>query len=273
VRDPAELWKLRVHSLDRSRKAARRGETEGLHDLRVALRRIGVTARALGARPAARTSKKLAQSLSADRQLQVDRQLLSRLAKLGYLSPDTSTALAGRWEKLSERSNRRITRVTSGRKLRGLKKDLERLSRRNPPKNAVERLESARRKAEVVLTQPLEGKDDEALHRYRLAVKKARYIAEDLFVLGLRRFAQQVEREKRLQEALGRWNDLRLFRRRLAESRDDAEMRGAVSLAAELERLLAVLEPTIATVRRTAVEASRESAEVVPLKRTRRANG
>jgi hypothetical protein len=73
-----------------------------------------------------------------------------------------------------------------------------------------------------------------------------------------------VEREKALQEALGRWNDLRMFRRRLAVSRNEAEERGAITLAAELDHLLAALEPAIASTRRDAVDASRMP-EPVPL--------
>jgi hypothetical protein len=50
-----------------------------------------------------------------------------------------------------------------------------------------------------------------------------------------------------------------MFCRRLAESRDEAEERGAVSLAAELEHLLASLEATVASVRKSAVDASRST--------------
>jgi CHAD domain-containing protein len=266
VRDSGDLWRLRVQALERARKSARRGDPEGLHDLRVALRRVGATAGALEARSVSRNAKTLVRSLSDARQLQVDRELLARIAKLGYLSPDATTALAARWEKLAERGNRRIARAAEGRSLRGLRKDLEKLSRRGR-EDAVERLEKARRKAETTLAEPLEGKDDEALHRHRIAVKKARYLAEDLSVLGVRRFASHIEREKALQESLGRWNDLRLFSRRLAESRDEAEERGSVTLAAELEHLLTALETTIAEVRRSAIEISRAASKVVPLRR------
>jgi CHAD domain-containing protein len=267
VREPGDLWQLRVQALDRARKAAKRGEPEGLHDLRVALRRAAATAGALGARSVSRDAKSLVRSLSADRQIQVDRELLARIGKLGYLSPDATTALAARWEKLAERGSRRIARAAEGRALRGLRKDLARLSRRRLGDHDVEKLERARGKAEATLAEPLEGKDDGALHRHRIAVKKARYLAEDLGALGVRRFASQIEREKTLQEALGRWNDLRLFARRLADSRDEAEERGAVTLAAELEHLLAALETTIAEVRRSAIEISRTAAKVVPLRR------
>jgi CHAD domain-containing protein len=269
VRDPGDLWKLRVRSVDRARKAARRGDPEGLHDLRVALRRVSATARALGAKTVSREARALVQSLSDDRQIQVDRQLLARVGQLGYLSPDAATALAARWEKLSERGARRIARAADGKTVRTLLKTMDRLARRKSG-DLVERLERARGQAEATLAQTLEGKDDAELHRYRIAVKKARYLAEDLASLGVRRFTSSIEREKALQEALGRWNDLRMFCRRLAESRDEAEVRGAITLAAELERLLALLEPTIASIRRTAVEASK-TPEAVPIGRRRAA--
>ncbi len=265
MRNPGELWKLRARSVERARKAARRGDPEGLHDLRVALRRVSATASALGAKGVSRGARAIVQSLSGDRQIQVDRQLLARIGKLGYLSPDATTALAARWEKIAERGSRRIARAAGGKSVRALLRELERLGRRQRD-DLVERLERARGKAEATLAQSLEGRDDAELHRYRVAVKRARYLAEDLAALGVRRFTTQIEREKALQEALGRWNDLRMFCRRLSESRNEAEERGAIMLAAELERLLTGLEPTITSIRRAAVEASR-APDVVPISR------
>lgn len=256
MREPGDLWKLRERSLERARKATQRGEPEGLHDLRVALRRLSATATALKRNSLARDAKTLVRSLSSDRQIQVDRQLLARVGKLGLLSPDGVAALAARWEKVAARGERRIAKAASGRPLREMLKQLNRLSTKEN-EGAVERLERARRRAEETLAQSLEGKDDRTLHRYRVAVKKARYLAEDLAALGLRRFAPHAEREKALQEALGRWNDLRMFCRRLVASRDEAEERGAITLAAGIEQLLAALEPAIASIRREAVEASR----------------
>ena len=265
MRQPASLWKLRTQSLARARKALKRGDPEGLHDLRVALRRVSATAGALGRKSVSRGARSIVRSLSEQRQLEVDRQLLTRIGRLGFLSPDAVTALASRWEKLASRGARRIERAADGRPIDALARRLERLSRK-AASDALARLERARRQAQEALAEPLEGKDDRTLHRYRIAVKKARYLAEDLAALGMREWSNHVEREKALQEELGRWNDLRMFCRRLAESRDEAEERGAVTLAAELEHLLESLEPTIASVRRAAVEASRHTAKVVPLK-------
>jgi CHAD domain-containing protein len=256
VREADSLWKSKAHSLERARKALKRGDPEGLHDLRVALRRMSAIAGALGRRSVSNEARDIVRSLSEQRQLEVDRQLLARIGRLGFLSPDAVTALASRWEKLAERGSRRVARAADGRPIHALRRRVTRLERKDPS-ISVARLERARRRAQDALAQTLEGKDDRTLHHYRVAVKKARYLAEDLASLGVREWLTHAQREKALQEALGRWNDLRLFCRRLAESRDEAEERGAVVLAAQIERLLAVLEPTVATVRRAAVEASK----------------
>jgi len=257
VPDPVSLWKLRSDALVRARKAVRRGDPEGLHDLRVALRRLSATAGALGRRELSKNAKSLVRSLSKQRQLEVDRALLAKVGRLGFLSPDAATALAARWEKLATRGERRLAKA-AGEPVETMVRRLDRLSRRAAEDGGpAARLERARVRAERALEQPLDGRDDHALHRYRIAVKKARYLAEDLGALGITPWKSRAEREKALQEALGRWNDLRMFCRRLVESRRDAEERGAVTLSRELGRLLATLKPTIDDVRRAAVEASR----------------
>ena len=256
--DPVSLWKLRSDALVRARKAVRRGDPEALHDLRVALRRLSATAGALGRREISDDAKSLVRSLSEQRQLEVDRALLTKIGRLGFLSPDAATALAARWEKLATRGERRLAKA-AGKPVETLVRRLDRLARRDgDAETPTARLEQARLRAERALEQPLDGRDDHAMHRYRIAVKKARYLAEDLGALGVSPWKGRAEREKDLQEALGRWNDLRMFCRRLVESRRDAEARGAVTLSRELGRLLATLEPTIAEVRRAAVDASRK---------------
>jgi len=269
MKQPGALWKLRARGLEEARRAVKRGDPEGLHDLRVALRRICATASALGRERVARRARAVARSLSRSRQLEVDRRLLERVGRLGLLSPDAVTALAARWEKLAARAARRLERATEGRRMQRLRRRLARIARKGSG-NGIKRLAGARREAESRLVRSLEGKDDKTLHRYRLAVKTARYLAEDLAALGLPH-PKGAAREAALQETLGRWNDLQTFRRRLAEGRADAEWRGAVVLAAELDRLLAALEPVVGAARAAAVAASRQSAPVVPMRRAARA--
>jgi len=257
VPDPVSLWKLRGDELVRARKSVRRGDREGLHDLRVALRRLSATAGALGRRRLSKEAKTLVRSLSAQRQLEVDRALLERVGRLGFLSPDAATALAARWEKLAVRGERRLTRA-AGNPVETLVRRVDRLARHGKrDESPAARLERARQRAERAIGHSLDGRDDRTLHRYRIAIKKARYLAEDLGALGIRPWKSRAERERALQEALGRWNDLRHFVRRLGESRLEAEERGAVTLSRELGRLLATLKPTIAETRRAAVAASR----------------
>jgi CHAD domain-containing protein len=257
VPDSISLWKLRGDELVRARKSVRRGDREGLHDLRVALRRLSTTAGALGRRHISKEAKSLVRSLSRQRQLEVDRSLLERVGRLGFLSPDAATALAARWEKLASRGERRLSRA-AGEPVETLVRRVDRLAKNSKRADSpAARLELARQNAERAIGHSLDGRDDRMLHRYRIAIKKARYLAEDLGALGIRPWKSRAERERALQEALGRWNDLRQFSRRLAESREEAEERGAVTLSRELARLLATLEPTIADARRSAVEASR----------------
>ena len=256
--DPISLWKLRGDELVRARKSVRRGDREGLHDLRVALRRLSTTAGALGRRHLSKEAKALVRSLSRQRQLEVDRALLERVGRLGFLSPDAATALAARWEKLASRGERRLSKA-AGEPVETLVRRVDRLARHSGKRaeSPAPRLERARQDVEHAIGHSLDGRDDRMLHRYRIAIKKARYLAEDLGALGIRPWKSRAERERALQEALGRWNDLRQFARRLSESREEAEERGAVTLSRELGRLLATLKPTIADARRSAVAASR----------------
>lgn len=269
MKQPAALWKLRSHDLEAARKSAKRASLEGLHDLRVALRRVSVTAAALRRARVARRARAIARSLSRPRQLEVDRRLLERVGSLGLLSPDAVTALAARWEKLAGRAARRLAKATEGKKMQRLRRRVARLARRGSG-NGIKRLAAARRHAETSLVRSLEGKDDRALHRYRLSVKTARYLAEDLVALGLPE-PGGAPRERALQETLGRWKDLQTFRKRLNAGRREAQQQGAVGLAGELERLLAALEPAVTSARAAAVAASRPSTRVVPMRRTARA--
>ncbi|HKF45400.1 MAG TPA: CHAD domain-containing protein, partial [Thermoanaerobaculia bacterium] len=99
---------------------------------------------------------------------------------------------------------------------------------------------------------------------FRIAVKRARYLAEDLAASGMPGLENRIARERELQDALGRWNDLLLFRRRLQAIRSDAEERGAVTLAGELDPVIAALEGTLASARREVFAAANRFARVLP---------
>jgi CHAD domain-containing protein len=261
-----DLWRERRRALKKAIAAFREGHPEGLHDVRVALRRLIATASAAGRRRLARRARSLVQSLSERRQLEVDRQLLARVRELGLLSPDVAAGLDARWDRLLATGARDAERTVNGRRIRRLSK---RVARRGGHGNAelTRRLLRERQAIDRRVARLPEGGSNHELHRYRVTVKKARYVAEDLALLGTPGAAAAAEKLKAAQEALGRWNDVRMFRRHLRRTRRDAERRGAVTLAAELDRLLAALDGTVDKTRDDALEAARGLGNIVPLRR------
>jgi CHAD domain-containing protein len=256
VSDPHPLWDLRRRNLVRARKRLRAGDSDGLHDVRVALRRVAATASALGRRKLERRAKKIVRSLSSDRQLEVDLALLARVGKLGLLSADGVTALEARWKSLSGSTESPGQRLERDDRLRPLLRKLRWLAAR-PQADALERLLKERSQAEVALAEAPEKSDDDTLHRFRLRVKRARYLAEDLAACGGIGFELLASREKGAQDVLGRWNDLHLFLERIDRERKAGELRGAVRLAAELEELASALGVPLAALRGDAMEIAR----------------
>ena len=257
------LWSLRARSLSKARKALLSEAPEGLHDFRVALRRAEATAAALGKKQIERKARSLVRSLSPLRQLEVDRHLLSRLRELGHLSENVADGLDARWGAEYSEGLEDAARVARSGKRRRLEKKL-RLQARRPQDDLPLRLEIERRRVERRLVPPPEDATDRRLHRYRIAVKRARYLAEDLAACGVPGLESRIAREKELQDALGRWHDIHLFRERLKETREESEARGSVSLVLELDHLIAALEGTVASARREALAVAGRFARVIP---------
>jgi CHAD domain-containing protein len=257
------LWSLRARSLAKGRKAFLRGEPEGLHDLRVALRRTEATAAALGNKKIEKRSRAIVRRLSPLRQLEVDRQLLARLRNLGRVPENFAAGLDTKWGAQYAEGLEEAARVARSARMRGLTRRLSRLARsvRGDP---LPRLEAERQRLEGRLAPPPEDAGDRRLHRYRIAVKRARYLAEDLAACGVTGLESRIARQKELQDALGHWNDIHLFRERLKETRTRSEETGAVCLAAELDRLISALDSTLASARREALSVAGRFARVVP---------
>ncbi|MDQ6893238.1 MAG: CHAD domain-containing protein [Acidobacteriota bacterium] len=248
------LWKKKARSLAKASRELRKKSPDGIHDLRVALRRVVATASVLGPRKVAKKSKKLADSLSALRQIQVDRELLSRVRALGWLPEEVAFGVDARWDASLREGEKLAARRVPEAEIDRLERKLSRLSKKKP--DGLLRLEKARMQAEENASAPPEGKgarSDRSLHRYRLAVKKARYLTEDLALAGRAGLEAEIEEKKRVQDALGRWNDLRLFRKNLRSARREAERRGTVTYVQELDRLISALEPAVGAARENAV--------------------
>jgi CHAD domain-containing protein len=257
------LWSLRARSLSKARKTLLGEGPEGLHDFRVALRRAEATAAALGKKKIERKARSLVRSLSPLRQLEVDRHLLSRLRELRHLSENVAAGLDARWGAEYSEGLGEAARIARSKRQRLLERRLRRLAR-NKGDDATLRLELERRRIERRLLPPGEDATDRRLHRYRIAVKRARYLAEDLAACGVPGLEGRIAREKELQDALGRWNDIHLFRERLKETREKSEARGSVALVLELDHLIAALEGTVASARREALAVAGRFARVIP---------
>ena len=258
------VWKVRARVLEENRQAARRGSPGSLPDLRRTLQAIATTSKALGRSRVAALARSIARKLARPRRLAVDRHLLDRVGRLGLLSPEAAAALIAHWEKQTEEATARVSRATEGRRMRRLRRRLARLARKESART-LDRISSEHRDAAAAVARPLDGKDDGALRRYRRAARRARSLADDLAALGLPEHPD-APRVRALDDALTRWHDLRSFHERLTGSRAESERRGTVMLAAEIERLLAVLEPALVSARAEVVAASRVGGRVVPLR-------
>lgn len=263
------VWKVRARGLEENRQSARRGGPASLPDLRRTLQSIATASGVLGRSRVELLARSIARSISRPGRLAIDRRLLDRVGRIGLLSPEAVAALVTHWEKETEDDTASLARATEGRRMRRLRRRLMRLARKESPRT-LDRISAAHRAAAAAVARPLDGKDDGALRRYRRAARRARSLAEDLAALGLPEHPD-APRERALDEALTRWHDLRAFRKRLARSRAESERRGTVLLAAELERLLAVLEPALVSARAQAAAASRTGGRVVSMRTSVRA--
>ncbi len=246
------LWKNKARLLEKAEKGFRAKSPDGIHDLRVALRRVSATASALGRDKIAKQSRKIVRSLSDLRQIEVDRRILARIRELGWLPEQVAAGVDARWDAQLRDGEKAAARRLPDDELGDLRRKLSRMSREKQ-ENLLARLEKAHRKAEEGLAGLSADSNDASLHRYRLAVKEARYLTEDLALAGRPGLERDIERKKIIQDALGRWNDLRLFRRDLLATRDDAERRGAVTFVLELDRLVAALESAVLSARKEAL--------------------
>jgi CHAD domain-containing protein len=243
------IWKNHKKTLRKTRRGLLNGGSEGLHDLRVALRRVAVLARATGRKRVDRAARRFARELSRLRQLEIDAHLLDGLPD-GLVPAEARNAVEARIALLAaDPAARSRRRLGSGK----WKRFLRHVGRSNSVSRR--RLTKASRKALEKLARLDAAASDENLHRYRLQVKKGRYLLETRIALGEKALQPEAARLKSLQDAIGNWNDLRLFAADLVRIRTLSEEEGAVSLAAHLDVVIRFLEPCIEKARKEALDA------------------
>ncbi|MGH9369012.1 MAG: hypothetical protein ACRD3M_15210 [Thermoanaerobaculia bacterium] len=264
MRDPAAFWERTRRSLDRAWSAFRRGAPEGVEALSDALERTGAAARALGDRRLERRARKVARRLSKLAALEGSRELLRRVRQLGFLPLEAAASLDARWEELSQALGRRALRRVRGRPMRKLRRALARRAGAGQ-EDLARRLERHRRAGR--LSPPAAQADDRELARYRSAVRRKRAIAAALEEASGARGGAPLERDAGIGDALERWSRLRRFGKRLERERREAERRGTVMLALELDGLICLLEGTLERSRREALEAIAAASNVVSFRR------
>jgi CHAD domain-containing protein len=203
-----EHGKLLFRKLERDLLRLSSGqEAENVHSFRTTTRRLQTLLELMPAH--GRNQKKLLKMLErirrrAGRVRDLDVQLAALRSLKIPLEPRRKTQLMQRLLELRAQHERRLRKLLKERDLRDLRKRLKRVAGevdfktlRDPLALAQQMLESA---------APSNGPvKDESLHRWRLAVKRARYAAE--FAPKSPEKTQFIAQLKRLQDTLGHWHD------------------------------------------------------------------
>lgn len=243
-----DALKQRVHVLRSHVRAAAAHDVEGIHDLRVASRRLRAALgdhaplyRKRALKPFRKRVRTITRGLGKARELDVTLALLRERRRTAPKTLHAAMARAARMLRglraaESERVDASCALVRSAgfraeyRDLLHTIKHTKSCYRKHARATLTERhaaLVASFRKWEA-------APSDEALHRVRVAFKKLRYsceIAKDVYGPPMEEF---IERMKSAQEALGDWNDLRVLRDYFAMAADHAPAMAAAF--AELER-------------------------------------
>lgn len=256
MRVPAPLWVEKRRSLDRAWSAFRANPEESAEELRGQLRAIASVARAARRRRLSKRLRRLARVLSPLCAHRAARRLLARARELGILSLDVAAMLEERWDESARDDAVEAVERFGRRELRRLRRSLSRGPREEPGDllpRLRETLTSLHRRAGR--GEPLL---DGGLRRRGRKAARTSGILDCLRDLGDLSALPELERERQVAEAIARWAARRRLCRWLRAERRDAGRRGAIALASELDRLLALVERSVTASRG---EAERRVAE------------
>lgn len=181
---------------------------EAVHGFRMSARRLQTLLEQLiPARD--RNQKKLLKMLNRIRRRagylrDIDVQLAALRSLKVPLEPRRKTLLMHRLIELRGEHERKLRKLLKRTDVREIHKRLKKASKAFDSDNARDPIETAKQILGSVIV-PAGGPDDDTLHRYRLAVKRARYAAE--FATKSGEADQFIIELKQLQDALGSWHD------------------------------------------------------------------
>jgi phosphohistidine phosphatase len=211
-----EVWMDRVQ--ERADQVRHSWDAEGVHDLRVAIRRCRAMADALsevnpgpGWRRLKRASRDLFQSLGQLRDTQVKRAQVKKLGSPGDPLRNHMLRLLSRQEKKDRKSAEQALDRFDRKEWRKLKRKLISKSRFFPTESVVfQRLALARLNDAVELYQQARKRRSAvAWHRLRIGLKHFRYVVESFLP---QRYEVWSEDLKRMQDLLGDVHDMDVLR-------------------------------------------------------------
>ena len=252
-------------------------DSEAVHDLRVACRRLRAALQFLGplagplpARPLANRLARLARKLGAVRDLDLHNSALeARAARLPPASRQSLRACVDRLRRQREQAHSRLLAALVAPRFAVCCRDLETLAERlaerpKPGKTATNARLAAQPMVRRLLRRVRRLGDelhadtpDADLHRLRIRAKKLRYACEFLQDIGGAAVAGFAARTARLQDALGRHQDLVVEKDLLGRLLASREGRRTPVARAALEALLAHIAADLETTRRNCFTAWR----------------
>lgn len=268
--DEEALRTIRKHvdALRAHIEGVRRGAAEGIHDMRVASRRLRAAlsenAPLFGKGPRSGFRKKvraLTRLLGTPREFDVTLGLLRawRL-EIPHAAAEAADHVYGTLRSQREAATTSIREALSGLESPAFEQSFSRLQGSHVPASKCYRETGARRLQKQLLELGrfhrhwTDTGRDEALHKLRIRFKKLRYAAEayaPLYGSGMKPF---IRRLKDAQEALGEWNDQRILRDHVLRAGNRAPphiARGLALFSRRLDEHVAGLE------RRFAADAAR----------------
>ena len=254
--NPSELIiRQRLAALSRALPGAQKGDVQGVHQARVATRRIrealplvtrGRTGKALK-----KSVRKLTRALGPVRELDVALMNLDQLRNAGDVSEAAVARLGQLVTEERQRLGAEMVRLISHFNLAKFQKKAIDATARGPvasgtrdPRRMATALSRAARRAEGLRA----AMDNAAgiylpdrLHQVRIAVKKLRYALEIAQDLSGSRATARIRTLKRVQDLLGRMHDLEMLivRTRAIQSRAGVP---SLNLSGDLDRLVRKLE-------------------------------
>ena len=254
--NPSELIiRQRLAALSRALPGARKGDVQGVHQARVATRRIRealpLVARGRTGKSLKKSVRKLTRALGPVRELDVALMNLDQMRNTG----DVSEAAIARLRQLVTEERQRLgaemVRLISNYNPAKFQKKAVEAAAHGPeasgtrdPRRIAAALGRAARRSEA-----LRAAIDNAagiylpdrLHQVRIAVKKLRYALEIAQELSGSRATVRIRTLKRVQDLLGRMHDLEMLiaRTRAVQGRSGVPN---LSLSADLDRLVRRLE-------------------------------